>query len=369
MKGLILSGGQGTRLRPFTNTQAKQLLPLANKPVLFYAIEAMIASGINHIGIVVSPLCESIRKAVGNGKRWGDKVRIEYIYQEQPRGLAHALVCAREFLGDHRFALLLGDIVIGESLAPFIAGFFEDPYPPTSSLLLKPTDNPGAYGVAEITEVLVNKTGQLLVRRVVEKPALAVSNLALVGMYCFDSTIFQAIEHIQPSARDELELTDAIQWLIDHNYRVQASILEGYWIDTGQEKSLLAANRYMLTLLVPSIDDTSEISSDSCLSGPIVIQAGAKIVNSVLHGPAIIGEHATIFNAKIGPFVSIAGHVRIERSEITSSIVMEHSQIINVSHQIAESVIGRYVRIHPAVPGKTKHYFALGDYSYVELTS
>src|SRR5579872_1509022 len=245
MKGLILSGGKGTRLRPLTYTRAKQLLPLANKPVLFYAIESLVASGIRDLGIVVGDTAEEIRAAVGDGSRWGDDVRFTYIQQEAPLGLAHAVLTARDFLQDERFIMYLGDNLIGEPLTPIVSAFAAPDCGYCSRILLAHVPNPTEFGVAELEPG--DGTTEPRVRRLIEKPHVPPSDLALVGVYCFDHAIFTAAESIQPSARGELEITDAIQWLIDHRYDVRPHLLEGYWIDTGKMEDILAANRQVLT--------------------------------------------------------------------------------------------------------------------------
>ncbi|HKV86035.1 MAG TPA: sugar phosphate nucleotidyltransferase, partial [Ktedonobacterales bacterium] len=264
MKGLILSGGKGTRLRPLTYTRAKQLLPLANKPVLFYAIEALIEAGVGEIGIVVGDTHEEIRAAVGDGSRWGAEVRIAYIQQEEPLGLAHAVLTARDFLGDDRFIMYLGDNLIGEALQPIVRAFGAPDCAYHCRILLTRVENPSEFGVAELepaAAVAVNgkrngKGGPVgaepRVRRLIEKPKHPPSNLALVGVYCFDHHILEAAERIEPSARGELEITDAIQWLIDQRHAVRATVLDSYWIDTGKMEDILDANRQVLERLEPS---------------------------------------------------------------------------------------------------------------------
>ncbi len=368
MKGLILSGGKGTRLRPLTYTRAKQLLPLANKPVLFYAIEALIAAGIRDIGIVVGDTHAEIEAAVGSAARWGPEISITYIYQPAPLGLAHAVKIARPFLGDQRFVMLLGDNLIGESLAPLISRFAAPDCPDHCSILLAEVPNPQQFGVAELapsSEPLDHKT--IHVRRLIEKPAIPPSNLALVGVYCFAPCIFQAVERLQPSARGELEITDAIQWLIDHAYQVHAQRLSGYWIDTGKMEDILDANRRVLLDITPAIDPSAAVSATSVLAGAVVLQANCVIENSVVRGPAIIGERAVLRNAYIGPFTSIYHDVIVESSEIEYSIVLEHSKILSVRGRIEESLIGRCAEVHTSSMKPHGHKLMLGDHSRVGI--
>lgn len=371
MRGLILSGGKGTRLRPLTYTRAKQLIPLANKPVLFYAIEALLATGIREIGIVVGDTHQEVRAAVGDGSQWGPEVRIAYIQQRAPLGLAHAVLEAHDFLGDERFLMCLGDNLISESLSPIVQAFGAPDCTYNCRILLAEVENPSEFGVAEV-EALPARNGKrhlhddaLRVRRLIEKPAHPPSNLALVGVYCFDSHIFEAASAIKPSPRGELEITDAIQWLMDSGYEVRPHLLTGYWIDTGKMEDILAANRQVLTGLSRSIDPTATISSDTIIQGEVTIQAGATISNSVVRGPAIIGEHTQIANAFIGPFSSIYHDVVIENSEVEYCIVLEHSRICDVPMRIESSLIGHHAEITASKRKPRGYKLMLGDYSKV----
>jgi glucose-1-phosphate thymidylyltransferase len=380
MKGLILSGGKGTRLRPLTYTRAKQLLPLANKPVLFYAIEALLATGIEEIGIVVGDTHAEIEAAVGDGSRWGPHVRITFIPQAAPLGLAHAVKTAQPFLGEARFVMFLGDNLVGESLAPMVREFAAPSCPYRCHILLTEVENPSQFGIAELQPAPVpaligqeeshgNASAQahapLRVKRLIEKPAQPPSNLALVGIYFFDAAIFQAADSIQPSARGELEITDAIQWLIDHGHDVRAQRLRGYWIDTGKMEDILDANRQVLLDLQPAIDPTASITATSHLHGAVTVQAGAHIENSVIRGPAIIGERAVIRDAYIGPFTSIDHDTVIEASEVEYSIVLEHSRISEVRGRIEESLIGRHSEVFTSTLKPRGHKLMLGDHSRV----
>ncbi len=368
MKGLILSGGKGTRLRPLTYTRAKQLLPLANKPVLFYAIEALIAAGIRDIGIVVGDTHAEIENAIGNARSWGSEISFTYIHQPAPLGLAHAIKIAQPFIGDHRFITLLGDNLISESLTPLISRFAAPGCPYQCSILLAEVPNPQQFGVAELDPTFEPPDSKTLrVRRLVEKPDIPPSNLALVGIYCFDPCIFEAIENIQPSRRGELEITDAIQWLIDHSYQVHAQYLSGYWIDTGKMEDILDANRQVLLGITPSIAPSATISPTSVLSGAVVLQAGCTIDNSIVRGPAIIGERTVLRNASIGPFTSIYHDVIVESSEIEYSILLEHSKILSVCGRIEGSLIGRYAEVHVSPMKPRGHILMLGDHSRVGI--
>jgi glucose-1-phosphate thymidylyltransferase len=354
MKGLILSGGKGTRLYPLTYTSAKQLIPVANKPVLFRVIEAIRDAGITDIGIVVGDTVKEIRTAVGRGGRWD--VKITYILQEQPMGLAHAVKVSRDFLGDERFVMFLGDNVLQGGISGLIEQFTASDW--NSQIVLTRVAHPEQYGVAELDE-----NGRIV--RLVEKPKQPPSDLALVGIYMFDHHIHEATEQIAPSWRGELEITDAIQWLVEHDYRVYPYIHRGWWIDTGKREDLLEANDLVLEELAPKIE--GYIDRDSEVDGRVTVQQGAKIVNSVIRGPTIIGERTRIINSYVGPFTSIYHDVVIENSEIERAIVLEHSLIRDIPARIQDSVIGRQVSLTRS-PIKPKAYkLTLGDHSQVGI--
>jgi glucose-1-phosphate thymidylyltransferase len=352
MKGLVLSGGSGTRLRPITYTSAKQLVPVGNKPILFRVIESIRDAGISEIGIVIGDSGPAIRTAVGDGRRWG--VRIEYIPQDQPLGLAHAVKIARGFIGDDRFVVFLGDNCIQGGISPLIEQFEHSDY--NAQIVLKRVANPQQFGVAELDE-----HGRIV--RLTEKPRNPRSDLALVGIYMLDSAIWEAIEAIRPSWRNELEITDALQWLAEHGRRVFAYIHEGWWIDTGKKDDLLEANRLILDGLTAAVE--GYVDRDSQLIGKVIVEKGAEIINSTIRGPAIIGEETRIINAYIGPFSSIYHHCVIEGSEVEHSIVLEHSVIRDLPHRLEDSLIGRYVEVVRS-PLKPKAYrLTLGDHSIV----
>ncbi len=353
MKGLILSGGKGTRLYPLTYTCAKQLVPVANKPVLFRVIEAIKEAGITDMGIVVGDTAVEIKEAVGDGSRWD--ASITYIQQEAPLGLAHGVKIAQEFLGQERFVMFLGDNVIQGGISSLIKQFQECDY--NCQIVLTRVANPQQYGVA------VLKNGCVV--RLVEKPRDPPSDLALVGIYLFDHHVFEAVNDIRPSWRNELEITDAIQYLVDHGYKVYPYIHEGWWIDTGAPGDMLDANRLVLDELEPKIE--GYVDRASKLIGKVTIQKGAEVMSSVIRGPAIIGEETRIVNSYIGPFTSVYHHVVVEKSEIEHSIILEHSRIIDIPQRIESSLIGRNVEVvrSPLLPKAYK--VTLGDHSKVGL--
>jgi glucose-1-phosphate thymidylyltransferase len=352
MKGLVLSGGKGTRLRPITYTSAKQLVPVANKPVLVRVIESIRDAGITDIGIVIGDTGDEIRAAVGNGKRWG--VQITYIPQDAPLGLAHAVKISQEFIGDDRFVMFLGDNCIQGGISPLIEQFGRSTF--NAQIVLKRVNDPRSFGVAELDE-------EGKISRLVEKPREPRSNLALVGIYMFDRHIFDAVNSIRPSPRGELEITDAIQWLVTNGYSVYPYIHEGWWIDTGKKDDLLEANRLILEELRHNI--AGYVDRDSQLIGKVIIEPGAEVINSTIRGPAIIGENTRILNAYVGPFTSIYHDCTIEESEIEHSIVLEHSSIRGLPHRLEDSLIGRNVEVARS-PLKPKAYrLLLGDNSTV----
>ena len=353
MKGLILSGGKGTRLYPLTYTCAKQLVPVANKPVLFRVIEAIKEAGIDDIGIVVGDTAAEIENAVGDGSRWD--VKITYIQQESPRGLAHAVKTAQDFIGEERFVMFLGDNAIQGGISSLIKQFEASGC--NAQIVLTRVVNPQQYGVA------VLKNGAVV--RLVEKPRDPPSDLALVGIYMFDHNVFEAVSKIRPSWRGELEITDAIQYLVDHGYAVHPYVHTGWWIDTGAPGDMLDANRLVLDELEPRIE--GHVDRDSKLIGKVTVQRGAEVLGSVIRGPAIIGEDTRIVDSYVGPFTSIYHHVLVEKSEIEHSIVLEHSRIVDIPQRIESSLIGRNVEIvrSPLLPKAYK--MTLGDHSKVGL--
>jgi glucose-1-phosphate thymidylyltransferase len=354
MKGLILSGGKGTRLYPLTYTSAKQLIPVANKPVLFRVIESIRDAGITDIGIVVGDTAEEIKTAVGRGGRW--RVNVTYIHQEQPLGLAHAVKVSQDFLQEDRFVMFLGDNVIQGGISSLIKQFSDSAW--NSQIVLTRVTHPEQYGVAEL-----NGAGRIV--RLVEKPKEPQSDLALVGIYMFDHNIHRAVDSITPSWRGELEITDAIQWLVEQDYQVYPYIHRGWWIDTGRPGDLLDANSLVLEELTPVLE--GYIDRDSEVDGRVTVENGAEIINSVVRGPTIIGERTRIVNSYVGPFTSIYHDVVIENSEIERAIVLEQSEIRDIPARIQDSLIGRHVRLVRS-PIKPKAYkLTLGDHSQVGI--
>jgi len=353
MKGLILSGGKGKRLRPITYTSAKQLVPVANRPVLFRVLDAMVEAGITDIGIVVGDTAPVIEAAVGDGSAWGAKVT--YIRQEEPLGLAHAVKISEDYLIDDRFVMFLGDNVIEGGITSLVKQFAASNW--NAQIVLKRVDNPQQFGVAELRD------GQVV--RLVEKPKDPPSDLALVGIYMFDHHVFEAVKTIKPSWRGELEITDAIQYLIDKGYQVYPYIHEGWWIDTGKMEDMLEANRLVLETMKPRTEGL--VDAGSKVNGKVVIEKDAEIINSTVRGPAIIGERTRVVNAYIGPFTSIYHDCLIADCEIEHSIIMENCKIADIHHRIEDSLIGRNVEIVRS-PVKPRAYkMVLGDHSKVGI--
>jgi glucose-1-phosphate thymidylyltransferase len=354
LKGLILSGGAGTRLRPITHTSAKQLVPVANKPVLFYGIEALVDAGVKEIGIIIAPETGGeIEAAVGDGSAFGAKVT--YILQDKPAGLAHAVLTAADFIGESPFVMYLGDNLLRDGLRELVSTFHDDE--PDALILLTPVDDPSSYGVAELD-------GERIVR-LIEKPKEPPSNLALVGVYLFGPTIFDAARGLEPSWRGELEITEAIQALIDDGQRVQSEIVRGWWKDTGQLADMLEANRLVLEELETQLD--GEVDEESVLEGRVVLEAGATLTRSVVRGPAVIGAGAQIEDAYIGPYTSIGDDVRVVRSEVEHSIILAGSVVEDLSTRMEASLLGRNVKVTRSEGVKRTVSFLVGDNSQIEI--
>jgi len=351
MKALILSGGEGTRLRPITHTVAKQLIPVANKPILFYGIEAIREAGIRDIGIVVGDTYEEIKAAVGKGEKWG--INVAYIRQEAPLGLAHAVKIAQGYLEEESFVMYLGDNIVRQGIKSLVDEFREKR--PNSQILLAHVPNPQQFGVAELE-------GDKVVR-LEEKPKNPKSDLALVGVYMFDHHVFEAVNSIRPSWRNELEITDAIQYLIDGDYEVHSHIVSGWWKDTGKKDDLLEANRIMLDDIESKI--RGKVDKDSKIYGKVQIDEGAQITHSTIRGPAIIGEGTKIIHSYVGPFTSIYYNTLIENSEIEHSIVMEECKIKSLKGRIEDSIIGKNVVVQQSTSRPKAYRFMLGDSSQV----
>jgi glucose-1-phosphate thymidylyltransferase len=353
MKGLVLAGGSGTRLRPITHTGAKQLVPVANKPIMFYGIEDLVEAGIRQIGIVVGETAAEIEAAAGDGSRWG--VEITYIRQEAPLGLAHCVLIARDFLGDDDFVVYLGDNLLRSGVAEFAARFEAESC--SAQILLARVPDPHRFGVAEL-----GPDGEVV--GLVEKPAEPPSDLALVGVYLFDTHIHEAVRAIEPSARGELEITDAIRWLIDNGHRVRHEVLDGWWKDTGKVGPLLEGNRLVLEAIEARIDGS--VDAASTVEGRVVLEAGAEVKGSVVRGPAVIGANTRIVDSYVGPFTSIERDCEIVGSEIEHSIVLAESQIIGITRMV-DSLIGRHVSVTRSSRRPHAARLMLGDHSQVEL--
>ena len=353
MKGLILSGGKGTRLRPITHTSAKQLVPVANKPVLFYGIEAMAQAGIEEIGIIVAPETgDEIRAAAGDGSRFG--VAITYVEQDEPLGLAHASLTAEPFLDGEPFVMYLGDNLLQGGITELVASFRASR--PDALILLTPVDDPQNYGVAELE-------GDRVVR-LVEKPSAPATDLALVGVYMFTAGIHDAARAIAPSARGELEITDAIQYLVDAGRRVEPHIVRGWWKDTGRLEDMLEANRLVLDRIEPRMD--GELIDSQC-DGRVVVEPGARLQRTTVRGPAIIGAGAQITDAYIGPYTSIGEGCVITDAEVEHSILLECSQVTNLEGRMESSLLGRNVKISRGVRQPRAYRFMVGDNSEIGI--
>ena len=353
MKGLILSGGKGTRLRPITHTSAKQLIPVANKPVLFYGIEALATAGIEDVGIIIAPETgEEIREAAGDGSRFG--VHITYIVQDVPAGLAHAVLTAEPFLGGDPFVMYLGDNLLQGGIVDLVERFKTSQC--DALILLTPVPDPENYGVAELD-------GDRVVR-LVEKPRSPVSDLALVGVYMFTASVHDAARAITPSARGELEITDAIQNLVDSGLRVEPHIVSGWWKDTGQLADMLEANRLILDVMEARCDGVLE---DSQLDGRVVVAAGARLERSTVRGPAIIGAGARLITAYVGPYTAIGDRCLIESAEVENSILLTGCEVRRLDGRVESSLLGRNVRIVRDGRQPRAYRFMLGDSSEVRV--
>lgn len=353
VKGLVLSGGKGSRLRPFTYTNAKQLVPIANKPILFYALEQLVEAGVTDIGIVVGDTAEQVRSAVGDGSAFG--ANVSYIPQDAPLGIAHAVKIAQDYLGESPFVLYLGDNFVLGGIKPIVEGFRGNGS--NAQILLHPVENPQAFGIAEMVGGRV--------ARVIEKPMEPPSNLAVIGIYMFDSNVFDAVRNLKPSARGELEITDTIQYLIDRGFQVEAEVLDRYWIDTGKMDDILHANRMIMQEMIPCMD--GEVDERSRLRDCVVLAPGAKVVNSVLHGPVIIGADTTVEDSFVGPHTAIGAGCRLRGIRIGDSIVMEHTVIEDIHWPIERSLIGRDVTLKGGSNVGGSYSLTLGDHSQINM--
>lgn len=355
MKSIILCAGKGTRLRPLTHTSAKHLIPIANKPVLFYAIEAIGDCGIKDIGIIVGETGDDIKSELKEGSKWG--VNISYIEQKEALGLAHAVSVARDFLGEEKFLMYLGDNLLKNGVESYADKFIQGNY--NAFVLLTEVDNPRQFGVAELKE------GRVV--RVVEKPKEPVSNLALIGVYFFDKNVHQAVKSINPSARGELEITDAIQWMIDKGYKVGAEVIGGWWKDTGKPDDILEANRLILEDIERDVSGAKVVDETSQISGRVKIGKGSEIINSKIVGPVIIGNKVKVVDSYIGPFTSLSDEVEIKKTEIEYSVVLENTEIENIKGRMQRCLIGKGVKIYHSKDLPRVYEFIIGDHSKVGL--
>ncbi|MCB0952333.1 MAG: glucose-1-phosphate thymidylyltransferase [Microthrixaceae bacterium] len=367
MKGLILSGGAGTRLRPITHTSAKQLVPVANKPILFYGIEDMVAAGITEIGIITGETGAEVREAVGDGSSFG--AEITYIAQEEPLGLAHCVLIAKSFLGDDDFVMYLGDNMLQQGLEGFVSRFELDRAEaaaqrldgavadPSAQILLCEVSDPQRFGVAEL-----DADGH--VSKLVEKPEQPRSNLALVGVYLFTPAIHEAVEAIEPSERGELEITDAIQWLIDNGHRVRHDVLDGWWLDTGKKDPLLESNRRVLETIETRID--GEVDERSQIDGRVIVEAGARVIDSRIQGPAMIGPGTTVERSYVGPFTAVAEDCVLRDSEVEHSVILRRATIEGVP-RLTDSLVGRDTQVRRSKQRPSGTRLMIGDDCSVDL--
>jgi glucose-1-phosphate thymidylyltransferase len=353
VKALIASGGRGTRLRPLTHTQNKHLIPIANKPILHYAIEAAVEAGIRRIGIVCNADSNEVQEAIGNGKRWG--VKITYIPQKAPLGLAHVVRISQKFIGKDNFIFYLGDNMVVGGVKRFIDEFERSGC--NCHLTLSRVKDPERFGVPEI------RNGKIV--RVDEKPKKPKSHFAVAGIYIYDRHIFEAVKNIKPSARGEYEISDAHSWLIRKGYKVGYSEITGWWKDTGKPTDLLEANRLVLDNIQPAI--RGRVDASSTVAGKVILEEGASVVNSVIRGPAIVGKGCVIENSYIGPFTSIGNGTVIRNSEVEYSIVLRDCKVTNVKLRIEGSILGNDVDIVEASGKPLVHRFMIGDQSRVEV--
>jgi len=353
MKALIASGGRGTRLRPITHTRNKHLIPIANKPILHYAIEAAAHAGITEVGIVINADSDEVPRAIGDGARWG--IHITYIPQQAPGGLAQVVALAEEFVGTDKFIFYLGDNMVVGGVRRFIEEFEKSNS--NCFLTLARVKDPERFGVPEIRD------GRIVA--VEEKPKHPKSSFAVAGIYLYDHHIFEAVKAIKPSGRGELEISDAHQYLIEKGFKIGYTEITGWWKDTGKPTDLLEANRLVLDNITPSNEGT--VDERSTVAGKVVIQQGARIINSVVRGPAIIGEECVIEESYVGPFSSIGSHTTVRKSEIEYSIILRDCKILDVGIRLEGSILGNDVEIVEASGKPLVHRFMIGDQSRVEV--
>jgi glucose-1-phosphate thymidylyltransferase len=359
LKGLILSGGKGTRLRPITHTSAKQLVPVANKPVLFYGIEAMAEAGIEEVGIIIAPETgPEIEAAAGDGSRFG--ARISYIVQDEPLGLAHAVLTAEAFLDGSPFVMYLGDNLLQGGISDLVAAFRE--HSPDALILLTQVPDPENYGVAELATAGAGEVGSVV--RLIEKPAEPATDLALVGVYMFTAQIHDAARAIEPSARGELEITDAIQHLVDTGMRVEPHIVRGWWKDTGRLEDMLEANRLILDNMLARVE--GELI-DSQIDGRVVIEKGARLERTTVRGPAIIGAGARLNDCYVGPYTAIGEGCTISGAEVEHSILLAGCTVCDLDGRMESSLLGRNVSVRRGERQPRAYRFMVGDNSDISI--
>ncbi|MEU2249790.1 glucose-1-phosphate thymidylyltransferase [Streptomyces sp. NPDC019224] len=355
MKALVLSGGSGTRLRPFSYSMPKQLIPIANKPVLEHVLDNLREVGVDEVGIIVGDRAAQIEAVIGDGSRLG--LKVTYIRQDLPLGLAHCVTLAREFLGDDDFVMYLGDNMLPDGVADIAREFTRRR--PAAQIVVHKVADPRAFGVAEL-----DADGR--VERLVEKPERPRSDLALIGVYFFTPAIHEAVASIAPSARGELEITDAIQWLVEHGTDVKASVYDGYWKDTGRADDVLDCNRKLLESLVPAV--RGDVDEASVLIGPVVVEEGARVVGSRIEGPAVIAAGTLVEHSHIGPYTSVGRDCVLRRTHLASSIALDGATVTDV-RGLHGSLIGRMASIGPADVGSSHHRLVVGDHTQIEVAA
>jgi glucose-1-phosphate thymidylyltransferase len=354
MKAIILCAGLGTRLYPLTLSMSKHLIPLANKPILFYSLEMMRDAGIKEVGLIIGEKNNEIKDAVSDGSQWG--LKVTYILQQNPKGLAHATKVAQKFVGNDPFVMYLGDNLLKEGLTGFVKSFNQNK--PNALILLYHVDNPSQFGIAELNGERIT--------RVMEKPENPPTDLAIVGAYLFDKNIFTAIDNIKPSKRNELEITDAIQYLIENDYVVQPHIVKEWWKDTGRPEEILEANRFMLDNIESGIK--GNIDESSKITGNVLIGEGTEIINSDICGPTAIGKNCKIVDSFIGYYTSIGNNSLIENSKVEQSVVMENGTMLHLRDRISDSLFGRNVTLKSFQGKSAESCFVLADHSFVKIS-
>ncbi|MEV0844883.1 glucose-1-phosphate thymidylyltransferase [Streptomyces sp. NPDC049954] len=355
MKALVLAGGSGTRLRPFTYSMPKQLIPIANTPVLVHVLESVRALGVTEVGVIIGNRGPEIEAVLGDGLRFG--VRITYIPQDAPRGLAHTVAIARPFLAEDDFVMYLGDNMLPDGVVPIAEEFAR--HRPAAQVVVHKVADPSAFGVAEL-----GLEGEVL--RLVEKPRQPRSDLALIGVYFFTPAIHEAVAAIEPSARGELEITDAVQWLLDTGAEVRASRYDGYWKDTGKVEDVLECNSHLLEGLSRRVE--GRVDAGSVLVGQVVVEQGARIVRSRIEGPAIIGAGTVVENSHIGPHTSIGQDCLVRDSRLERSIALDEASVTGV-RELRDSLIGRAASVGITGRGTGHHCLVVGDHTRVEVAA